>query len=730
MEMRLLMLQLQIVIAVIVVLLLRGTVMRKLPKVYSYILWILVFVRILCPVALEADFGIIPSQDKSVEWVRQNTGDAPDNQSQENGTGKAEYMQGGKGVWTGDSYDRMGEEGLMSGSMERILNVGFFLLTVVWGFGTVVVLGCNAFALLRIRGYLRKAEFLKENVYLCGGIAFPFTLGLFHPHIYLPKSLNEAERDYVICHEQVHIRRKDYLVKNIAFLLTALYWFNPFVWIAFLFLERDMEMSCDERVIFLMGEDIKRGYSQSLLDFARGKAEGAMTPLSFGENNVKQRVKNVLSYKNAKRWSAIAGILILAVTGVILFTVQRKEEKNLTEPSAATQPSGKEENEIRGELADYEHDTMERALDRWVRAFIERDGYTLYALASDPEQFMDWDYVEEGEGGNFSFGYSSPWPWEGDYGITFTAENEAVIRYYMNTSPPEIYIADETVELVQKDHLYYVSHKNMTEYYSIESKEQFEQLYGREGSYDFTYGNTGYTTDFYRQILRNEMAKEGMYGSLAEYTEPVAAARSLLHLGPGEGVVTDTESVPQSGMLYTLDSRAGEGSKAFVTYTFAKDNSEIRIPMELIEGSQGIWAPVGSDMVRTVYESREITDIYKAQEGGESCLEISSYGIYILSHRGLDCVYPYYVSPGACWAVSDGKLYFEVSSQYQEGDLDYWADAICVVDLNADDFSGKGEILEVPYEQRSVFPLQSITVEEGILSLYGEEISYQMSLDG
>ena len=755
MAIQLLILQLQIVIAVIVVLLLRSTVMRKLPKVYSYILWILVFVRILCPVTYETDFGIIPSREKSAEWVQQvlyeqgdtvsdvvhgqqDIGDEPDFNYEEDSTGKAEYKQGGKGVPTGDPYYGMRKEEFAPGSIGRIISAGFLILSVVWVSGTVLVLGCNAFALMQIRRYIRKAEFFEKNVYLCGGIASPFTLGLFHPRIYLPKGLNEEERDYIICHEQVHIHRKDYLVKNAAFLLAALYWFNPFVWIAFLFLERDMEMSCDERVILLMGEDIKRGYSQSLLNFAKGKAEGAMTPLTFGENNVKQRVKNVLSYKNAKKWSAIAGIMILAISGVILFTVQSKEDKRLAdeeaqsmeEQSEATQPSEGDRHETRGKLAAYEPNTMERALDRWARAFIERDGYTLYELTSDKEQFMEWDYVDETEGGGFSFGYSSPWPWEGNYWIEFTAEDEAVIRYYMNTSPPEIYITDETVKLVQEGNLYYVNHEELTEYYSIESREQFEQLYGSEGSYDFGPGNTGYSTDFYRQILRNEMAKANTYDAYVEYTDPVAAAKHLLHLGPGEGVVTYTESMPISGTLYTLDSRAGEGSKAYVTYTFAKDNSVIEIPMELIEGSQGIWAPVGSALVRTVYESGEITDLYETQEGGESYIEISTYGIYILSQSGLTCVYPYNVSTDACWAVSDGKIYCEIDSQYQEGSLDYYSDAICVVDLDTDDFTRKGEIIEIPDEQRYVFPLRSISVEDGVLFLYGEETSYQMSLDG
>lgn len=635
MEIQLFLLQLQIMIAIIVVLLLRGTVMRKLPKVYSYLLWILVFARLLCPVTLETDFSLMPSRDKSTEWIQQTLYEKGSTISEsvisgsmisgnavsEAAAGQQDMRSEPEAGYEGDENGRaeavQGTEVVQTGallppeSVERSQNIRFIMLSVVWALGAAGVLGYNIFALMRVRRYIQKAEFFMENVYLCEGIASPFTLGLLRPRIYLPKGLCEEERNYIICHERVHIRRKDYLVKNAAFLLTALYWFNPFVWIAFCFLERDMEMSCDEKVILLMGEGIKRRYSQSLLNFAKGKTGGAMTPLTFGENSVKQRIKNILSYKNAKKWSAIVGIVILAAAGVILFTTQRKGEQEMPEEESqiietepvATQQAEEEESGRKETLADYEHDTMEKTLERWVRAFIERDAYTLYALASDKEQFMEWDYVDETGNGGISFGYSSPWPWEGKYRIAFTAEDEAVIRYYMNTSIPDIYIGDETVKLVQEGDLYYVNHEKMTEYFSIESKEQFEQLYGREGSYDFSYENTGYTIDFYRQILRNRMADD--YDYHEEYTAPVTAAIVLLHLGEGEGGVTFTENVPISGTQYTLDSRAGEGSKAYVTYTFAKDNSVIEFPMEMIEDSQGIWAPAGSGMVGQLDDNRE-----------------------------------------------------------------------------------------------------------------------------
>ncbi|MDE7113360.1 MAG: M56 family metallopeptidase, partial [Acetatifactor sp.] len=70
MGIQLIVLQIQIIAAVLFVLLVRLAI-RKLPKVYSYILWLLVFARLLCPVALETSFSIMPSQAESEAWVEQ-----------------------------------------------------------------------------------------------------------------------------------------------------------------------------------------------------------------------------------------------------------------------------------------------------------------------------------------------------------------------------------------------------------------------------------------------------------------------------------------------------------------------------------------------------------------------------------------------------------------------------------------------------------------------------------
>ena len=751
--------QIQIIMAVVLVLTLRFA-MRKLPKIYSYILWILVFARLMCPISLETNFSIMPSQEKSAEWVEQMLSQ---NNDMDNTVYKQEYvnhianetvttvpdthdadadlsaghndayeyfnrnMNGYNGI---NTFDRSDDKDSTKWSYT------FIALFVIWILGIAVIMGYNAVGFINIRKILQDARLFKENIYVSSTIGAPFTLGVVRPKIYIPDGLKDEEQLYIICHENVHIKRKDYIIKSIAFILTALYWFNPFVWIAFCFMERDMEMSCDEKVIKIMGEDIKKQYSQSLLNFAQGKGITAITPLTFGENNVKQRIKNVLSYKNAKHFSIVIGIVILAAAGIILFT-NRSNNKN-TNISDKTDENRQDLTENEGsegtgsidegaedaadtKLTEDEHNTQGRALDTWAKGFVDRNGQKLYELAADKESFMAWDMVSEPESGVITFGLSSPWPWEYGYDIHQNDDNSAVIRYYMNTSVPEIYIADEEVRTVEQDGLYYIGHQELKEYYSINNRAQFEELYGKD-SYDFGYVNTGYTSAFYMFIMRHLM--NGTNPEYYEqYTDPVTAAVNLLHLGEGEGSA-DSDLIPvrvedmDISWLQSL-SQAGEGSRALVTYTFAEDGSSVEFIMELIEGSQGIWAPMedGDGKIRQVYRTYQL-EPYESGEADEVYIQTSGYGIYRLDRTGLKCIYPKYISASTVCAAREGRLYFPDSTAYHEGDLDYAADTICVLDMKTGEYDP--ETFKLGQNVDNLFPLRYLSIHSGFMELYGE----------
>lgn len=348
--------QIQISLAILITLVVKRCLTR-LPRRWSYGLWIIVFLRLLIPLSLESPLGILPGEaalariwqqtvvgeEDANSWEgRQDAqrqtadqGNQPiltENFAQPGGqgapiaeNGAADEDRGLQPAFASGTENRTGYEGKMEQvGIVRLLFIG------LWLGGLLIVLGYNFRALLCLRKQTRAAKALEEGVYCSPEFTTPFTMGVFRPRIYLPAAVRPEQRTYILCHERVHIRRRDYLIKGIAFLLTAFYWYNPLVWVAFHMLEQDMEMSCDEAVVERLGDDIRKAYSQSLLDFAVSGRETALTPLAFGDNSVKRRVKNIMNKKSSKKWCVLAGGLAVVAVAALAFTTRDSGEEELS----------------------------------------------------------------------------------------------------------------------------------------------------------------------------------------------------------------------------------------------------------------------------------------------------------------------------------------------------------------------------------------------------------------
>lgn len=289
---------------------------RRFPKKYCCILWMLVGLRLICPVTLESAMSLIPSAEPIPEAVLESntmwveTGiealDRPVNNYFE-----SHYYEG---VSVPTNY-----KGQILGVLARIWLIGV---------GGMLVYGGVSYFALRRR--LKTAVRLREDLWQSEQVKSPFILGVFRPRIYLPFFLKEPQLTYVLAHERAHIRRGDHFVKPISFLLLSVYWFNPFIWLAFCLLCRDLEQACDERVISSMEDAEKKEYAKSLFSLSvRGHSVGAC-PVAFGEVGVKERIKSVLRYHQPALWVAVLAVLGCVAAGVCF----------LTNPQAATAENG------------------------------------------------------------------------------------------------------------------------------------------------------------------------------------------------------------------------------------------------------------------------------------------------------------------------------------------------------------------------------------------------------
>lgn len=258
------------------------------------------------------------------------------------------------------------------GTSVNTLQIWLFVGRCIWLLGVGGLLMYSVVSLLRLRGMLANAlpfspemqqgtcnntaaedgntpaadtnlhnasAQMKSNIpceiYYSSQVETAFVLGVFRPKIYLPAQLARAEMQYILCHEQTHIRRGDHIIKLLAFLTLCLHWFNPLVWVAFFLCGKDMELSCDESVLKTLGYGIKQEYSASLLSLATGKRILGGAPLAFGEGDTKSRIKNVLRYRKPALWVSVLAVCLLLCAAIALLTTQ-PEENTLADTSSTT----------------------------------------------------------------------------------------------------------------------------------------------------------------------------------------------------------------------------------------------------------------------------------------------------------------------------------------------------------------------------------------------------------
>ena len=314
--------------------------LRRAPKVFSYALWAVVLFRLLCPVSVTSAVSLLgalgaPAQERSavtsvVEYV---PADIVRNMAPTVTPLPQEPFPAEPGkniVSTAPSVTQP------AAAPASPLSGPVAVLTLTWLTGMALLLLYSVISLLRLRRRLVGAVRLEDNIYLADYIPSPFVMGLFRPKIYLPSTLTETERGYILRHEQYHLRRRDHVVKLLSFLALCVHWFNPLVWAAFILAGKDMEMSCDEAVVRELGEDIRADYSASLLSLATGRRIVAGMPLAFGEGDTGGRIRNLLNWKRPQPW-IIAVCAVVCVRLIALCAANPKGSGTPTEDPPASQ---------------------------------------------------------------------------------------------------------------------------------------------------------------------------------------------------------------------------------------------------------------------------------------------------------------------------------------------------------------------------------------------------------
>lgn len=280
---------------------------KKAPKALFPVLWAFVGLRLALPFLPESRLSVIPSPETlSYETVRY-----------------AAHPTVQTGIYAVNSAvnPTLGKvfETPAGGSVSP-LYILTSVMGAIWVIGVIGMLFYAFFCYFHLKNRLKTAVLFRDNLYQSEAVTSPFVLGFIRPRIYLPFTLAEKDLDAVVAHEKAHIARGDVLWKLLGYLFLCVYWFNPLVWLAYILFCRDIEFACDERVIGQLAIEERAAYSEALLAASMPKARIAACPLAFGEGNVKERIKRVLSYKKPAFWVILIAVLACAALAVCFLT--------------------------------------------------------------------------------------------------------------------------------------------------------------------------------------------------------------------------------------------------------------------------------------------------------------------------------------------------------------------------------------------------------------------------
>ncbi len=450
---------------VIIFVMIARLLLKKAPKLFSYVLWSVVLFRLVCPFSFASIWSLIPEDSTSLPID----------------TNYSKIAQINTGVTAIDYTNNPALPVQASVAGVNPIQGWITIGEIIWLIGITVLLLYSVVSLLRLRWKLVGAVKLRGNIYLADHINSPFVMGVMRPKIYLPSTLSEQEQRYTILHEQTHIRRLDHMVKILAFAGLAVHWFNPLVWAAFILFGNDMEMSCDESVMKQMDTDIRGDYSALLLGLATGRKVTMGVPLAFCEGDVKGRIKNVMNYKKPAFWVVIVTLItvIIVVTGLLanphtnkasMQWAKKLSVRDVEKIELIVMPSS--ENEKNRLLDDVEFDDIIALINESRGKYIENPeelagGSTTYyiTLTDGTRHFVsnsgnryliiDGDYYDAG------YNWLSSWNYANRNSVSPSATpTSPMITSYSNDGIKFDYPSDWTIREHPTEDIYYVSFHN------------------------------------------------------------------------------------------------------------------------------------------------------------------------------------------------------------------------------------------------------------------------------
>lgn len=324
----------------LVLLLLKPLLKNRVPKAFSYYIWILVLLRLALPFGYSVNLPELPQLLPGTVPPAGAEPAVPDGRLPElvpeaGGAGESGHADAGD-ITPGGNAGAPVAIGTWAGLWKTLRGK----LALVWLAGVLLSLGWHAaayavfyrklarsFALphaedLAVFRAINKDE--RIRLVCSGQTDTPMLVGILHPRVVLPrpayvKNGMEPELCGILRHELTHHSRHDLIYKWAVAFVVGLHWFNPAVYLMRHEINAACELSCDEAVIETMSVSERKAYGNTLLALAskrRLPPDVAATTLSEGKRQLKERLINIMNYKKTTRAAAaLMAVLALALTG-------------------------------------------------------------------------------------------------------------------------------------------------------------------------------------------------------------------------------------------------------------------------------------------------------------------------------------------------------------------------------------------------------------------------------
>ena len=272
---------------------------KKIPRRLTVFLWIIPFLRMTVPFGLNSPYSLMSLLSKITTKtivVYQPTDDIA-----------FSYMNS---IMAANSYFPITYK-------VNIFENIFSVASVIWIIGTLSILLKLVVTYLTTIAEIKESTHLRDNIYLSKKVISPAVYGIVNPKIILPVAYKDRDIELVILHEKTHVRSLDNLWRMIAFIITAVHWFNPFCWLFLKCFLTDLELSCDERVLAKLGSDRAKEYALSLLESRPGTTVFAS---AFGGAKIRTRIENILSFKKMTWFSLAVFVALIGAISYVLLT--------------------------------------------------------------------------------------------------------------------------------------------------------------------------------------------------------------------------------------------------------------------------------------------------------------------------------------------------------------------------------------------------------------------------